>query len=285
VRTLRLDVRAGRPGRWATVVRATGLGVPEARAQGIVQVMHPAMVLKLDGPRQGSLHQEQTFQLTVSNPAPQAAERVRLTQGIPDGLEYVEGSTGGTYNPTTHELRWTLDRLEPGQHQMVTFRTRARQVGDWALPAALGADGMAEAYVRQAIHIDTAPMLNLELTALDDPLDPGGETNYEVRIYNPGPAPGSDLQLTLVAPAIVLPTSASGPTRVLLQGGKVMFESLPQLPPQTDTVFRVRLRGLQPGQGQFRAILNARALLQPLTQEITTHVRGGTGGPADPPHP
>jgi hypothetical protein len=282
MRTLRLDARAVRSGRWATVVRAFGEGVPDTRAQGVVRVTQPALLLELRGARTGALHQEQTFQLQVTNPQPAAAEKVRLAQVIPDGLEFIDGSTGAVFNPTTHEVCWVLDRLEPGQRQVVTFRARTKLVGDWALSAMLTADGNAEARVHQALHVDSGPTLTLSVTCLDNTLELGGETDCQVCIDNQGPAPGTDLQLTLIVPDALLPSNPTGPTRGLIQEQRVVYETLAALPSQTGAVYRLRVRGFRPGDGQFRAILTSRGLNEPISQEVTCHVRGGSAVRAYP---
>jgi uncharacterized repeat protein (TIGR01451 family) len=276
-RTVQLPARAVRPGRWATVVHAFGEGVPDTRSQGMIQITQQALVLKLDGPNTGALHQEQVFQLTVSNPSEQPAQKVQLTQVIPDGLEYLGGSTAGSFNPTTHEIRWQLERLEPRQQQTVTFRTRARAVNDWALSALVTAEAVADARATCAIHIGSAPTLTAEVIPLDDPIEYGSEATYEVRVANQGPAAGEDVRLALFLPDVLLPgVPLNSATRATVQGQSVFYEPLAQLGPRDVAVYRIRVRGLRPGQGQFRAVLSARGLPTPLSQEITSHVRTGS---------
>jgi uncharacterized repeat protein (TIGR01451 family) len=280
VRTLHLETSALRPGRWTNEVTAYGDGVPEAHARAAVQVTEPALQLNSGGPRQSVLYQVVTFQLEVNNPSRQSADNVRLSQVIPDGLQFIDASSGANFNPATHGLLWPLGNLAPGQRQVVNFRARARLAGDWALPAAVQADGMAEARLTQALHVEVAPTLALEATVLDDPLPVGGETTLEIRTWNQGPAEGTNLRLMVQVPETLVILRAEGPSNGQVRGQLVAFDPLPRLAARADAVYRVRVRGLRPGGGRFRVELQAASLANPLSQEVTSNVRGAPAASA-----
>jgi hypothetical protein len=157
---------------------------------------------------------------------------------------------------------------------VVNFRARCRLAGDWALPAAVASEGMAEARITQALHVDAAPTLALEATVLDDPLQVGAETTLEIRTWNQGPADGTNLRLLVQVPETLVVLRAEGPSNGRVSGQVVSFDPLPRLASRADAVYRVRVRGLRPGSGRFRVELNASSSSTPLSQEITSNVRG-----------
>jgi hypothetical protein len=68
--------------------------------------------------------------------------------------------------------------------------------------------------------------------------------------------------------------SAEGETQHGTRGGALMFEPLPQLLPKADTVFRVRVQGLQAGDQRITVEVNTDDLAQPIRREESTRVFG-----------
>jgi uncharacterized repeat protein (TIGR01451 family) len=271
-RTVHLEAVAAEVGRQVCEVSAEADGGLEAHSRAAVSVTRPAVTLRLDGPRQGKLGAELAFQVDLGNPGSGPAEDVRLTQVLPDGLEFVAASTGGAFDPARHVVTWTLGTLSPAQKQTVTLKLRGRLPGDWALPAAAQAAGQAEARATTAVHLEAVPALTLELSARDEAVPVGGESVYEVRVVNQGDTPASGVVLLAALPDGLRATQAEGPARWHAQGQQVAFEPLGQLGPRADAVYRIRVRGEHPGAGSFRARLSAAALPQPVLQERAARV-------------
>jgi len=134
------------------------------------------------------------------------------------------GGTGGFENAGASALYaqafrdggWDLLRMTPRE---AAGRFRAQPIfarilpalDDWAfltpddrvrkhLRAVARAEGMAEAPATGAVHLEGAPALALEGVARDDPIDPGGETVYDMRLLNQGSAPASGVRLVARLP-------------------------------------------------------------------------------------
>jgi uncharacterized repeat protein (TIGR01451 family) len=273
VRTIDLETTAGRTGRLVNEVSARADGGLRAQARVAVQVNEPVLALRLKGPRQALIKGEVEFQLEVSNPGRGPATGLRLTQSIPGGLDFASASTGGTLDPKDRQVVWPLGNLPGGQTQTVTLRLRPRLAGDWALRAVAQADGMAEARATGAVHLEGVPALSLEVVAQDDPIDPGAETVYEMRVLNQGNGPSADVRLVAWLPDGLIPVRPDGPTPAQVRQQQVVFEPLPQVRPHDDVVYRIRVRGRQPGEGRFRVELTTASLPRPVREEVSTHVR------------
>jgi uncharacterized repeat protein (TIGR01451 family) len=274
VRTIRLDADAQTPGRLVAEFSARADGGLEASTPAVLVVAEPALGLHLDGPRRGDIGEPLTFRVEVDNPGRNPATTIQLTQLVPQGLEFLTASTGGTYNAATGTIQWVLDPLHGGQRQSVTFQARARMAGDWALPVVLHADGLADARTTHAIHLEASPMLGVDLTAHDDPVAVGSETTYEVRVFNQGPVAGQAVRVVAFLPDTLLCVHADGPSYYRRDGQAVTFEAVPQLGPRSEVAYQLRVRGVKPGAAPLRVeVHTAGALARPLVQEATVHVR------------
>jgi uncharacterized repeat protein (TIGR01451 family) len=272
-RTLKLPVQALSPGRRVISLTATADGGLTAQAQGIVKVEELTLTLVAKGPRNARVGEDLTYHLELANPGSNSSGTIRLTQVLPEGLEFTSASHGGRHNPATQTISWTLEGLAPQQKHEVTFQARARNQGDWALAASLQIEGLAEVRTTHAIRIAASPLLRLEVTAHDNPVTLASETTYEVRVYNQGTVPASGVRLRMVLPDNLLPIQASAPTRWQIQGQQVHFAPVEQMRGRVAAVYRIRMRGVREGIGRFRIELTAEGLPKPIEQELTCRIQ------------
>ena len=105
-----------------------------------------------------------------------------------------------------------------------------------------------------------------------DPVEVGGETTYEVHVVNQGSKASANVRLAIDLPPELKPMAAEGPTRHLLEGNRITFDGLSQLPPKADTVYRVRVKALKPGDLRARFQLLTDDMRTPVTKEESTRV-------------
>ncbi len=63
-----------------------------------------------------------TYTITVDNAGPSLAQAVVVTDTIPTGTTFVSASNGGTYNPATREVTWSLGNDFPLGHKELTVQ-------------------------------------------------------------------------------------------------------------------------------------------------------------------
>ena len=144
VYSIDLNVLAIHQGRQVISLTASAEGETTAQAQGVVMVNELTLPLSLQGPRHARIGEELAFALNLTNPGNATSGPIRLTQGLPLGLEFTSASSGGLYNPATQTIAWALDSLPGGGRHEATFKARAKQTGDWALATAVQVEGMAD---------------------------------------------------------------------------------------------------------------------------------------------
>jgi hypothetical protein len=116
----------------------------------------------------------------------------------------------------------------------------------------------------------------MELVDLDDPVEIGADTAYEIRVTNTGSKTETNLQLICTIPDKMEFRGAQGAggTHFRLQGKELIFEPLPRLAPRADALFRVNVRGVAAGDLRFRARITADGLSDPVLKEESTKVYG-----------
>jgi uncharacterized repeat protein (TIGR01451 family) len=126
----------------------------------------------------------------------------------------------------------------------------------------------------QQIMIEGLAAIMFEVRDLEDPIEVGGETGYEIRVVNQGTKAATNLRVAINLPPGLQVVSAEGETQYSAQGNALVFEPLGQLNPKTDTVYRVRVQGLQAGDQRVTVEVHTDDLGQPIRREESTRVFG-----------
>jgi len=101
----------------------------------------------------------------------------------------------------------------------------------------------------------------------------GGELTYEVRVVNQGSCPCTNIQTTAQVPDGMQALGATtGPVGHRTQGSQVVFETLPKLAIKADVVYRIKVKGLMPGDYRFKVQMTCDQLRQPVNKEESSRV-------------
>ena len=125
-----------------------------------------------------------------------------------------------------------------------------------------------------ATRVEGLSALLMELVDLDDPVEVGADTAYEIRVTNTGSKTETNLQLICTVPDRMEFRGAAGAAncKFRLEGKDVIFEPLPKLATRADVVYRVKVRGTQPGDYRFKAQLTCDQLTTPVNKEESSRV-------------
>jgi uncharacterized repeat protein (TIGR01451 family) len=109
---------------------------------------------------------------------------------------------------------------------------------------------------------------------LEDPIEVGGETGYEIRVVNQGTKSATNVRVAITLQPGLKVVSAEGEGRHTVQGGSIVFEPMPQLAPKADTVYRIKAQGVQSGDQRVVVEVATDDLGQPIRREESTRVFG-----------
>jgi uncharacterized repeat protein (TIGR01451 family) len=271
-RTVPIEVKVVRGGQITNQAVALGEEGLQASAQTTIAIAEPGLQLRKTGPKGGSLFRDLEHRLEVTNPGTGPAKNVRVTDQLPEGLEFVGCSTGGKFDATTRNCEWDVGTVAPKQTVQMSLTFRARVPGEYVNRAVAVADRRLEAKAEAPFAVEGVAALLLESVDLDDPIEVGAETTYEIRVVNQGNRPCLNVGIVANLPEGLEAVNADGPGPHQLRGDRVRFEPIAKLAARADALFRVKVRGKRDGKWRMRVEMTCDQLDRPVFEEESTTV-------------
>jgi uncharacterized repeat protein (TIGR01451 family) len=255
---------------------ATAEGNLKSEDAAALEVILPRLDLTVTGPHLRYLDRKAIYVFKITNPGSAAASNVTINDQIPEGFKFLAASDGGRHDFATRTASWFVGDLTPGQSREVSLEVLAINTGDHKHKANVIAARGLRSDAEIATRVEGLSALLMELVDLDDPVEVGADTAYEIRVTNTGSKTETNLQLICTVPDKMEFRGAAGAAncKFRLEGKDVIFEPLPKLAPRADAIYRVNVRGVAPGDLRFRARITADGLTEPVLKEESTKVYG-----------
>ena len=271
-RKIELVATAARAGVVRNVLSARGDGHLVAEGTMQFEVIAPQLAVSIKGPRRRYLERQATYTVQVANPGTATAEEIELVSRLPRALKFVSANNAGHYDAATHAVYWSLAELPEGEQGSVKLVTLPTESGDHTLRVESTAQGDLSDSSEETVRVEGLSALFFEVVDVEDPVEVGGDTAYEIRVLNQGTKVASNIIVTAMLPPDLKPLSTDGPTHGRIQGNQVVFEPLPRLVPKADTTYTVHARGIQPGDQRVKVQIQSDDLRRPVTKEESTRV-------------
>ncbi|RMF92632.1 MAG: DUF11 domain-containing protein [Planctomycetota bacterium] len=236
------------------------------------EILSPQLQVQIDGPAKRFLEREAAYTITIANPGTAPAQNVHLTAALPPGLKFVRANNAGSYDEATRTVHWMLAELPVRQQGQVELVVMPIEEGTQPLTASARADLGITAEEELAVNVEGIAAILFQVADTNDPVVLGGETTYEIRVRNQGTKAATNVQLLAVLPPELQPVAADGPTANHVNGNEIIFDKLSQLAPKAETTYRIRVKGVQPGDQRVRVQLLSDDIRVPVTKEESTQV-------------
>ncbi len=273
-REMELVLTAEKAGPVVNALTARADGNLQVQQQVEFEVIAPALQLSVEGPERRYLERPATYQVIVENPGTAPAHDIEIVTKLPKGMQFVKANNMGEYDAATHTVYWSLAQLPEGEKGSVELVAMPVEAGQQTLEIEGKAQQGLTDEVKQDVLVEGLAAIMFELRDAEDPIEVGGETSYEIRVVNQGSKAATNVQVLVTLPPGIEAISASGETRHTVQAGGVVFEPLAQLAPKTDTVYRVQVKGVQPGDQRVTVQVSTDDISQPIRREESTRVFG-----------
>jgi uncharacterized repeat protein (TIGR01451 family) len=269
---LELIARAG--GQHTNHAQVTADGGLKHSAEATIHVLKPELVLKKSGKKRRFLEQPITYAIEVSNPGDAKATRVTVQDEIPQGVVLVSAEDGGRVSTDKRSVRWTFDELPAGEARTVSVTVKPTQTGEIISQTTAAADGGLTATTESSTLVEGVTTLQLEVVDINDPIEVGGETTYEVRVVNRGTQAATNVVLQAVAPKGLKPTKAKSTANLKYEiaGQEVVFEPIPRLAARADASYLITVRAERAGSLKFAVSVFCDELDSSVSKEETTRV-------------
>jgi len=270
-RQIELTLEAAAPGNLTNIVEARDDGSLTTQAQSSLEIVAPQLKVALEGPKRRFLDRRAIYAVSISNAGTAPAEEVELVSHLPKGIQFVSANNAGHYDEGTHTVYWSLAELPEGETGQVELVTMPTESGNHKLVIEGKAARNLSDQLEETIAVEGLAALVFEVVDVQDPVEVGGEAEYEIRVLNQGTKSASDVRVMAELPPGMRALSADGPTRGSIEGSRVVFESLNRLAPKADTTYRIRAEGLQAGDQRIRIQLQSDSR-PPITKEESTMI-------------
>jgi uncharacterized repeat protein (TIGR01451 family) len=273
-RQMQLNMVAEKPGMVVNVLTAQADGNLQVDQKVEFEVVAPELEVAVDGPKRRYLERPATYTVKIGNPGTAVARDVRLVTRLPQGMKFVKANNMGEYDAATHAVYWSLAELPSGESGVVELTAMPIAAGEQKLQVQSEAQNGLHHETVYDTQVEGLAALKFTVHDLEDPIEVGSETEYEVRVANQGTKSAGNVRIQVSAPAGMRVISATGDARHRIEGGAVLFEPIGQLPPQSEMSFRVRVQGVQPGDHRLVVEVSSDDLGQPVRKEESTRVFG-----------
>lgn len=270
-RQLELKLMAVQAGVVANVLAARGDAHLKAEDRVELEVLAPQLDITLEGPKRRYLEREATYTVSVSNPGTAPARQVELVAQLPPGLKFISANNAGHYQQATHTVHWTLEELPSKETGSVQLTTVPVEPGQQLLRLRSTADKGLSVEKEMPVIVEGIASPSFQVTDTSDPVEVGGETTYQIRVFNQGSKAASNVQLSVVLPPELRVVAAEPSARQSADPGRIIFDPLQRLAPKAETTYRIRAQAIKPGNHRVRAQLSADEM-EPVTKEESTRV-------------
>lgn len=269
-RSVRLSLTAIAGGSQIVGVIATSGTELRQTANASVAVLAPSLNLAVTGPTVRYVGRDARYSINLVNDGQAVTNNVRTMYVVPKGFEYLYASRGGKFDEATRTVTWFVGSVSPKETIELSLKLKPIELGDFNHVARAVSEHGAVAEAKVATRIEGTASLVLEVLDLDDPVEIGRETAYEVRVRNEGSKEAQNVGLSFELPTGVKLINVKGPTQHISESGLVVFKALPALEPGKTAIFQIHIQGADEGNHRVRARLTSDSIQEPLTVEELT---------------
>jgi uncharacterized repeat protein (TIGR01451 family) len=273
-RSVRLALAATKGGRHVIQVQARADGDLVRNVTSEVHVIAPSLVSEVTGPGLRYLGRNATYTIKVRNDGAITTENVRVMHKVPEGFEVVESDKGAQFDRPNRLVNWFVGRLQAGQAAEMKVTLRADKIGSFTHFVRSTSEHGAISDAQFSTSVEGSPALAMEITDLDDPVEVGNETAYEITVKNEGSASARSVALVCEIPAGLDVLKANGPVDCIKQKDSVSFNPVVELAPGNSITYRVHVIGTASGHHRLRARLSSDSTPEAVTADELTKFYG-----------
>lgn len=267
-REITLVVVASEPGEHRTSAElSTASGIRD-QSSWRTNIVGAQLTLVRRGPRQRFVGRAGSYENIVSNETSFEATDARVIEQIPEGMEFVQASSGGIYDPQKRVVTWSLKRIPSGGQETLTIELKPVTRGKMQSTVTV----YENAGLQSDDHISTTVVEDLHnvganITQLAGPVAVGETFGFKVSVDNRGTADATAVQLTIEVPREIQVVGAGSQTipAKLKRGNMVEYTQVVRIPSGRRQDFDIKLKGRLPlRNGVVKATIKYDQMDQPL---------------------
>lgn len=268
-KAFKVNLKVLKTGLFRTRAQAISEDNVTAYADYSVKALTPRLAMTTSGPAKRYAGRIAQYEITVTNQGDGPANNLVVTEAIPPGTTYISASDGGI--PTNGVVAWNLGTLAPLASKKVSVRIKLDKVGIMVNKARANAY-CATASAECKTVVEGIAAILLEVVDLDDPVEVGSNSTYEINVTNQGSSAGTNIRIVANLPDEFDYVASDGPTTATLSGNAVSFAPLASLPAKQTVLYHIEVKGTKTGDLRFHVELQSDQMSSPVMETESTHV-------------
>ncbi len=270
-REIVLQVTAIKPGRVKNRAILSADGGLTQELESVIDVIGEHLVLTRTGQNRIYAERPAVFTNSVKNEGNAEVRRVKVSEIVPAGLEFVEASDGGRFDPVERAIHWTVGPLVPGAETSVSAKLIAKTPGaQHGKISATGSAGSA-ATVKSEVDVVGRPELQMETVNATGIVAVGDRLTSKIQLKNSGSAPARNVALSISVPPEMRLIEVRG-ARYQQAKNVIRFEPLAELAPRDAVAFEVVMEAIAEADAKMDLQISADHLTKPARRTETVQI-------------
>ena len=164
------------------------------------QGLNAHLDITVSGPNFRYLARPAQYKVSVKNTGNASAQNVSVSCRVPRAFAYLSGGRNGRFDASTKTVNWSVGTLDVGQEFTAKFRLRAVNPGNFPILTEAIADRGLTSEAKYVTRVEGIAAILLEVVDVDDPVEVGADTYYEILVTNQGTDFARNVAITATVP-------------------------------------------------------------------------------------
>lgn len=270
-REIVLTVTAVKPGRTINRAILTGDGGINQELESPIDVIGEQLVLTRAGQTKIYVDRPAQFTNSIRNDGNAEVKQVRITEAIPAGMEFVEASEGGRFDPSQRAIIWSLGMLPPGAEATVSSKLVARTAGSLSGQVTAVGPAGSTATVKSEVDVIGRPELQIETVSRTGAVAVGDRLTSKIQLKNHGSASARNVSLSIRLPRELRLIEVRG-GQYSLRDNVISFEPVAAISPKEAAGFELVMEAVAEADAQMNLEISADHLNKPARRSETVQI-------------
>lgn len=268
---IQLKLKAIKPGAGKNISSVIGDGNVKAETEVPLKVIGNGekILLTRKGPKNRYLGRPCTFENVVTNNSEAPIQDISVFESIPSGMKFISASANGQFDPVRKVVQWNIPQLAASDMQVLSIELESTEVGKMISTVQVVIDNSSKfsANLQSETTIIGQPLLKVETSELQGPLEIGEKMVMQVQLKNQGSAPATNVEFRVKIPRELVFLSAKGPLRYKQAGSYIIFGPAPELSAKAALNFELSLAAQNKGDARVLVQVQSKQMQKPLSKE------------------
>lgn len=230
--------------------------------ESTIDVIGEVLVLTRTGHNRLYVEKPAAFTNNIRNEGNRKADRIRIAEVVPAGMQFETASDGGKYDENLRAVVWTVGPLAPGADKSLTVNYVPKETGIHAAKITATGNAGSTAAVQSAIEVIGKPELQMETLSATGAVTVGDRITSKFQLNNNGTAGAKNVQLRIKLPRELKLISVKGAKFQQTENG-IIFETIEELPPRSKAAYELVLEPIAEADAQLGLEISADHLTKP----------------------